>query len=254
MDYETKHLKAMVTKRAREGGPHAGNNLRKQLKKLFPLAVSMGLRKDDPAAALKKIKRKPGEGHRTWSEDDIATFVAKYPFGTREYLALSLLLYTGQRRSDVVKIGPKNVRGTYDPEEFTGRKLSLTQQKTGTSLVLPITPELAAALVQANIPADAPAFLLTKHGQPYTPQGFSNYFSECAHEAGIGEQASPHGLRKAAARRLAEAGCSVHLIASITGHASLKEIEQYTKAVDQERLADMAMATISRPAGSGGRS
>jgi integrase len=253
-DYETKHLEAMVAKRAREGGPAAGNNLRKQLKKLFPLAVSMGLRKDDPSAPLKKIKRKPGEGHRTWTEDDIATFVAKYPFGTREYLALSLLLYTGQRRSDVVKIGPKNVRGTYDPKDFTGRKLAFTQQKTGTPLVLPIPPELAAALVQANIPADAPAFLLTKHGKPYTPQGFTNYFSECAHEAGIEGQASPHGLRKAVAVRLAEAGLSTKVIASITGHASLKEIERYTKAADQERLADMAMPAISRPAGSAGRS
>jgi hypothetical protein len=48
-------------------------------------------------------------------------------------------------------------------------------------------------------------------------------------------------LRKAAARRLAEAGCTQHEIAAITGHASLKEIVRYTKAADQRRLATTAM-------------
>ena len=52
---------------------------------------------------------------------------------------------------------------------------------------------------------------------------------------------SAHGLRKAAARRLAEAGCTAHEIAAITGHASLEEIEHYTKAVDQQKLAASAM-------------
>ena len=42
-------------------------------------------------------------------------------------------------------------------------------------------------------------------------------------------------------RRLAEAGCTAHEIAAITGHASLKEIEHYTKAVDQQKLAASAM-------------
>jgi integrase len=51
-----------------------------------------------------------------------------------------------------------------------------------------------------------------------------------------------HGLRKAACRRLAEAGCTVHEIAAISGHATLKEVERYTKAADQLRLARAAMA------------
>ena len=49
------------------------------------------------------------------------------------------------------------------------------------------------------------------------------------------------GLRHAAARRFAEAGCTAHEIAAITGHASLKEIVRYTKAADQRRLATAAM-------------
>jgi Phage integrase family len=55
---------------------------------------------------------------------------------------------------------------------------------------------------------------------------------------------SAHGLRKAAARRLAEAGCTEHEIAAITGHASLREVARYTKAADQKRLAAAAMGKV----------
>jgi hypothetical protein len=34
----------------------------------------------------------------------------------------------------------------------------------------------------------------------------------------------------------------VHEIAAISGHATLKEVERYTKAADQQRLAQAAMA------------
>jgi len=58
------------------------------------------------------------------------------------------------------------------------------------------------------------------------------------------EGCSAHGLRKAAARRLAEAGCSAHEIAAITGHATLREVARYTEAADRRKLAASAMAKI----------
>ena len=63
-----------------------------------------------------------------------------------------------------------------------------------------------------------------------------------------------HGLRKAACRRLAEAGCSANVIASISGHTTLTEVARYTKAADQERMARDGMAAISRTeTGNGGK-
>jgi hypothetical protein len=55
-------------------------------------------------------------------------------------------------------------------------------------------------------------------------------------------------LRKAACRRLAEAGCTRHEIAAISGHRTLKEVERYTRAVDQARLARQAMKRTKRDA------
>jgi len=54
------------------------------------------------------------------------------------------------------------------------------------------------------------------------------------------------GLRKAACRRLAEAGCSANVIASISGHTTLTEVARYTKAADQERMARDGTAAKSR--------
>jgi len=56
---------------------------------------------------------------------------------------------------------------------------------------------------------------------------------------------SAHGLRKACARRLAEAGATPHEIMSITGHKTLAEVERYTRAFGREGLADSAMEKLA---------
>jgi hypothetical protein len=50
------------------------------------------------------------EGYRTWSESDIEEFEAAHPVGSRARLALALLLYTAQRRADVVLMGRQHLR------------------------------------------------------------------------------------------------------------------------------------------------
>jgi integrase len=87
-------------------------------------------------------------------------------------------------------------------------------------------------------------------GKPFTSNGFGNWFRDQCNAAGL-PQCSAHGLRKAAARRLAEAGCTAHEIASITGHASLKQVAHYTRAADQERLASAAMEKMKTRTSSG---
>jgi len=75
-------------------------------------------------------------------------------------------------------------------------------------------------------------------------KGFGQMISAAIREAGLPGRCKAHGLRKAAARRLAEAGCSASEIAAITEHKTLAEVERYTRAADQERLARQA---IQRP-------
>jgi integrase len=87
-------------------------------------------------------------------------------------------------------------------------------------------------------------FLTTAFGKPFTAAGFGNWFRDQCNAAGL-RHCSAHGLRKAAARRLAEAGCTEHEIAAITGHASLREVQRYTKAANRTKLAVAAMKKVA---------
>jgi integrase len=118
------------------------------------------------------------------------------------------------------------------------------QQKTGAMLAIPLHPALAAII--EGTPSDHLTFLTTTFGKPFTAPGFGNWFREQCDAAFLPKHCAAHGLRKAAGRRLAEAGCSANVIASILGHTTLTEVARYTKAADQERLAREGMATITR--------
>jgi integrase len=123
--------------------------------------------------------------------------------------------------------------------------LYVKQEKTGIELIIPLHPTLAAIIEAA--PRDHLTFVTTRRGGPFQGAAFSRWFREQCDEAGL-PHCSAHGLRKAAARRLAEAGCTAHEIGAITGHASLSELVRYTKAADQRRLAEVAM-TKARTSG-----
>ena len=216
---------------ARTEKPVAANNLRKMLRAMMKHAVEIGLRADDPTRDVRAIRVK-SDGFHSWNDDEIAQFEKRHPSGTPARLALALLLYTGQRRSDVVRMGPQHIRNGL---------LGVRQQKTGFELAIPVHSALAAVI--AETPTYHLTFLTNQFGRPFTAGYFGQWFREQCDMAGL-RHCSAHGLRKAAARRLAEAGCTAHEIAAITGHASLKEVARYTEAADRKRLAVSAMAKV----------
>lgn len=212
--------------------PAAANNFLKVLRALMRFAVDRSWRRDDPTMGVRPLKNRT-DGFHTWTEQEIAIYEAHWRLGTRERLAFDLLLYTAQRSGDVRQMGPQHVRDGY---------VVVRQEKTGQPLEIPLHPRLRASL--AAYGSGHLNFITTQHGKPYTAGGFGNWFSGSARKAGLPVGVSAHGLRKAAARRLAEAGCTAHQIMAITGHQTLKEVERYTRAAGQKALADAAMARI----------
>ena len=200
------------------------------MRSLCAFALKRGYRRDNPTANI-KLRAVKGDGFHTWNEDEIAQFEAHYAIGTKPRLALALLLYTAQRRSDVVRMGRQHIRDGV---------LTLKQQKTGASLAIPVHPHLQAVLDAT--PGEHLTFLITATGKPYGGNAFSTQFRNWCDDAGLPQRCKPHGLRKAACRRLAEAGCSEKQIGAISGHATSKELVRYTKAADQALLAQAAMA------------
>jgi len=210
--------------------PHAARNWLKASRHLIAYCIEHGLIRHDPAAGI-KLKLPRSEGHHTWSESEVLQFETFHPVGSKARLALALGLYTAQRRGDVIRMGRQHIKDG---------ALSITQEKTGARLLIPIHPELQQILDAT--PTGHLTLLTTKSGKSYSAGDFSEQFRAWCDAAGLPLACNFHGLRKTAARRLAEAGCSAHEISAITGHASLREVERYTKAADQTRLAAAAMA------------
>src|SRR5260221_54465 len=99
---------------------------------------------------------------------------AHQAIGTKARLALVLLLDTGQRRSDVVKMGRQPIRDGV---------LTVKQQKTGKPLAIPVHPNLQVVLDATA--SEHLTFLVTATGKPYGGNHFSETFREWCDAAGL---------------------------------------------------------------------
>jgi integrase len=227
------HMQAIVNAKAMT--PFAQRNFLNTVGVMFRWARREGRITLDPTAGVIREKVKTS-GYPTWTEAQITLFESVHPIGSKARLAFALLLYTGQRRGDIVRLGRSNIAGDL---------LVIDQGKTAggeqAHLEIPLHPKLRA-IIEATPTVGVKTFLVTHFGKPYTAPGFGNWFRELSDAAGC--PGSAHGLRKATARRLAEIGCSANQIASITGHATLKEVQRYTSAADRKRMAREAMTKL----------
>jgi integrase len=215
--------------------PHSALNWLKAFRHFFRWRLDRNLVRNDPTLGI-RLKVPKSDGHHTWAEDEIAAFEARHPIGSKPRLALALGLYTAQRRGDVVRIGRQHIRDGV---------LTVRQQKTGVTLAIPVHPDLAAII--AATPIGHLTLLTTNSGKSYGADDFTYQFGSWCDAAGLPQHCVFHGLRKAALTRLADAGCTAHEIAAISGHKTLSEVERYTKATNQARLARAGHGTDWQP-------
>ena len=217
-----------------KNSPGAANQRLKALKALFAWACEdePELAPQDPTFGVKKNKYAT-KGHHSWNADEVEQFRGKHPIGSKARLALELLLYTGGRREDAVRLGPQHVRN--GRVRFIQAK---NEHRAPVEIDIPLHPKLGTTIAATR--SEHLTFLVTEYGKPYTPAGFGNAMRDWCDRANL-RHCSAHGLRKACATALAEAGATAHEIASVTGHQSLEEIERYTRDAKRKLLADRAM-------------
>jgi integrase len=222
------HVSKMMVNRA--ANPASANQVAKKLRLLIRFAIAHGWRQDDPSSGITLFR----EGtHHTWTDAEIATFEARWPVGTLERTAFALLLFSGQRVGDVARMGWN---------DLDGAGLQVTQGKTGAKLWVPLHADLAA--IFAAWPRAHVSILVNARGGAFTSPRLGKRLAEAIAKAGLPTRCVVHGLRKAAARRLADAGCTAHQIMAITGHRSLAEVARYTRDAEQRALAVAAMARL----------
>jgi integrase len=233
------HIKDIMAQKV--GTPGAANNFLRYIRMVCNFAVGRGWISTNPAIGIDKVSYDT-EGFHTWSEVEIAKFEARWPLGTTQRLAFDLLLCTGQRSADVRQMKMSDI-SDYEVAVVADmvEGADFRQQKTKAKLNIPVVSELKRSL--ETVKGRQGTIILTSFGKPFTEKGFSKYVSEAANQAGLPE-CTAHGLRKSAATRLAEAGCTEAEIMAITGHRTSAEVSRYTRAARQKQLAQDAMTKL----------
>jgi integrase len=187
----------------------------------------LGLELDaDPTHGVKRVHKVAHE-HEPWPQELIDRFLREARPSLR--WAVKLALYTGQRRSDLVKM---------KWSQFDGEYIEVRQQKTGALLSIPCHGQLRTEL--ESVPRIADTILVGERGAPLTGDSLSVMVRKTLREMGVNGYAI-HGLRKNAAVALADAGCDAFEIAAITGHRTTTMVAHYAKRHDQRRRARSAM-------------
>jgi integrase len=209
---------------------------------LFSWALDAQLVAFDPAAGLKDPPRKKGGGFRAWSEEEVRRYEAHWPLGTRQRVWLDVLLYSGLRRGDAVKLGRGHVR-VFNSKGRRIRVHTIATQKSGETVdvTLPILPQLQVTLDAGPIGAET--YIAGVRGKPFTKEGFGTAFADACKLAGVPGRA--HGLRKLGASRAANNGATVNQLQALFGWTDVKMPMLYTKSADRKRLSVEAASLLA---------
>jgi integrase len=210
----------------RTATPSQARHFLDTMRGLFRWAAEAKLIKIDPTVGVADPPRPTGDGFPPWTEDDIAAYDARWPIGTRERVWLDVLIYTGLRRGDAVRLGRQHLRGN--------SVATMQTEKTGTVVTLPILPILAKTLAAG--PCGDLTFICGERGNPLTKESFGNLLRKACKAAGLSER-SAHGLRKAAATRAAENGATEAQLEAIFGWSGGRMASLYTRAANRKRLS-----------------
>lgn len=214
--------------------PNAANNWVSTISVLFKWAIEEDHAEHNPARDVPKIKIS-GDGYHTWTVEEIQQYEAAHQVGSQARLALALLAFTGLRRSDVIQIGPQHVNA-----EGT---LTLKQQKTMSTLQVPILPELQRVIAASR--CGHLTYLLNEWNRPWTPMGFSTRFKAWCVEANL-QHCSAHGLRKAGACLAAENGATEAQMMAIFGWKTASMATKYTRAANRKKIASGSIHLLAK--------
>ncbi len=171
---EKKHIIAGVERRKET--PAMARNFLKALNGLFNWAIDQGLLENNPTLGVKKPPLKNKSGFPVWTEEDVEKYYHKWHHGTHERVWIDVLLYTGLRRGDAVRIGWKDVKDNII-------HLKTEKSKFQTDVFLPILPELAKTLETGPIGVET--FICSKTNQKLSKESFGDTFRDACNAAGI---------------------------------------------------------------------
>jgi integrase len=223
--------------------PREADNRLTMLSTVFSYAKSKGRIGRNPLEGFERLHF-ADRSELIWGEADIRKFMNGATVEMQR--ALILAVHTGQRYGDLIRLRWSDYDGTH---------IRLKQRKTGAHVTVKVTTALKAMLDSA--PKACPFILAKADGRPWhtasNDKALGRAWRDRMKEAGLYYENSKERLhladmRGTAVTLLAEAGCTVPEIVSITGHTmkSANEIlEKYlarTKAISDAAIVKFESA------------
>jgi integrase len=231
--------------------PSQAGNLLSALRGMIRWMIDEGhLDEDDPTIGLRSGKAKASRetgGFVPWTEQDMATYRAKWPLGTEARLMFDILHYTFLRLGDAHRFGPPHLRQIV-------RKMAVqiaTEKSQGnTTVTVPVHPEFAESLRAARgagiIGTDVFTGKMVKgRVLPMNKKAWAAKFKKYAVLAGVNEpKKSCHGVRKARAEVAAYADCTESQMMAMFGWTDPKMPAHYIAQANREKLGMTGMDKI----------
>lgn len=240
-DFKRRHMKALLA--AKADIPHAARCQMVAIRRMLTAALDEEWIEFDPTSAMKW--RPEYIGRRSWTDDEMLRFEARWPIGSNPRLVYAVALWLGNRRSDVTRLRwdqRQNLTFRYLDETTDLDAFVIEQKKTGKRLTIPIVPMLAEVL--DGSPVKGETVIVTAYGEPYTDKSITGRMREWTKAAGLPKGCTLHGLRKTLGRMLAESDASTRQIMDILGHDDIEHAELYSREAAQIRLAMQGMAKV----------
>ena len=205
---------------------------------LGQVAVRYGVRRDNPAWRIKKLKG--GREYEPWTPEELqVAYDSDLPPAIRTLVMLCH--YTGQRVGDVLRMTRADIKDGLI-------RVVPDKQRQGKedALWVPIHTDLAEYI--ATLPANGLALVARADGKPYTQSGINAIWQRLKKAVGL-KSVQLHGLRKNAAIMLAEAGCTDAEIMAILGWTTVSMVRHYTKSVRKKAMARNAARKMGAASG-----
>lgn len=183
-------------------------------------------------------------GYKTWTVAELEAYRNTWAIGTMQRLSLEILFFTGLRRGDAVKLSRVHVADNV----FYVRPEKARRRNPNLVVHIPVHPYLAEVIAQTKAVEKngikATTFIHSTLGKPYKKESFTNEFLTWSKAAGL-ENCTPHGLRKLAAKILAENGATEKELMAAFGWTDSRMPQIYTRAADNKQLGHAAWERMS---------
>jgi integrase/recombinase XerD len=201
------------------------------LRLFFKFATAKGWCNADPTSEM-ETPRIGRSLPKTLSLNEVEKLLEAPPAGSGDSIMLRVLYASGLRVSELVTLPAEAIDTQSGILRVQGKgdKVRIVPIDAGTAAeVTRYLREIRPGLREKHRgKAEREALFLSRHGRPFTRQGFWKLVKKYAFKAGIPSDVSPHILRHAFATHLMEHGMNLRSLQMLLGHSDISTTEIYS--------------------------